>query len=212
MAVLPNGDLVVGPLVDTNNPARPIERWNGSAWVPLGGAVDATVYAMANARNGDLLLGGNFTVANGVPRCRFARVSTSCPASVWSQSASCFSGGPTLAMNVLPWLGGTCRSTATNLSVSSLAVVVTGLTATSTLLGSVLPQAVYGCTLLVSPDVLSLAVPLAGRVQTQFPIPNVASLLSAPFRQQVVSVGLDASGAVIDARASNALVFQVGSF
>ena len=213
LAILPNGDLAVGPLVDTNNPARPIERWNGSAWVPLGSAVDATVLTMANALNGDLLLGGTFTVANGVPRGGFARVSTSCPAAVQPTQAGCQPFlAPVLAATSLAWLGGVCRTSTTNLFTSTLAVVATGVQPAATLLSTLLPQASFGCTLLVTPDVLGFALPVAGRIDTQFPVPNVASLLGATVRQQVLPIFLDANGAITDVRASNALVFQLGSF
>lgn len=213
LAILPNGDLAVGPLVDTSNPARPIERWNGSAWVPLGSAVDATVLTMANALNGDLLLGGTFTAANGVARGGFARVSTSCPAAIQSLQAGCQPFfAPVLAATSLAWLGGVCRTSTTNLSTSSLAVVATGVQPAATLLSTLLPQVTSACTLLVTPDVLGFALPVAGRIDTQFPVPNVASLLGASVRQQVLPIFLDANGAITDVRASNALVFQLGSF
>jgi hypothetical protein len=214
MAILPNGDVVVGPFVDASNPARPLERWNGTAWAPLGGTVDATVHALALALNGDLLLSGDFSVADGAVRCRFARVSTSCPATVLTQPGGCWysSLAPVLVTNVLPWLGGTCRSTASNLPASSVAVIATGVAAASTLLSTVLPQASYGCTLLVAPDTLGLALPVAGRIEQAFPVPNVAALLGATVRQQVLSVTIDTTGTVSNVLASNALIFQLGSF
>ncbi|MEO6598044.1 MAG: hypothetical protein ABIP94_25145, partial [Planctomycetota bacterium] len=213
LAVLPDGDLVAGPLIDGTHLARPLQRWNGAAWTALGGAVNGTVSSLASALNGDLLLSGDFTIADGVPRCYFARVSTSCPASVISVPAGCYYyQSAVLTPNVLPWLGGRCRTTAVGLAAGALALVATGSTALATPLSSLLPVPTYGCQLLVMPDVLELRLPVAGNVSSEFAVPDSVALLGTVVRQQVLPVLLDATGALTGVKASNALVFQIGSF
>ncbi|MFY9344891.1 MAG: hypothetical protein WAT39_20530 [Planctomycetota bacterium] len=213
LAFLPDGDLVAGPWIGTGEAPRPLQRWNGVTWTPIGGPIDATVWSLANALNGDLLLSGDFRIADGVPRCRFARVSTSCPATVATLPGGCSGFNlPTLVANVLPWLGGTCRTTAATLPANSLALIVNGLTATATPLTSLLPQATFGCQLLAAPDVVQLAVPVAGVVRPQFAVPDTMALLGIAVRQQVLPVVLDGGGAITTVQATNALLFQIGSF
>lgn len=214
LAVHANGDLIAGPLIDANNPARPVERWDGVSWTPLGSDVNGTVLATEVSVTGEVLLGGSFTIANGNVRSRFARIATSCPATSQLLSSGCNNtfSTPVLAPDVLPWLGSTSRNTLSNLSNASLAVVVTGLSQVSLPLSSVTPTASFGCNLLVSSDVLQLAVPDAGVVVIEFVIPNVPSLLAANYLQQVVTVHLDAAGTITDSKSSNALLLQVGAF
>jgi len=73
MAVLPNGDLVVGGNGFTmagGVSAQSIARWNGSSWSALGagmGGVAPNIYTMAVSTAGELIAGGSFTLAGGLP-------------------------------------------------------------------------------------------------------------------------------------------------
>lgn len=79
LVTLPNGDLVAaGNFVTAGGaPANRIARWNGSTWAALGtgltGAGNPTVSALAVLPNGDLVAGGTFTIAGGVPVSCIAR-------------------------------------------------------------------------------------------------------------------------------------------
>jgi hypothetical protein len=44
-----------------------IARWNGSTWSALGAGMDGSVYVLKTLPNGDLVAGGSFTTAGGVP-------------------------------------------------------------------------------------------------------------------------------------------------
>jgi trimeric autotransporter adhesin len=71
LATLPNGDLVAA------NGTR-VERWDGTSWGPLGvvtgsASLGIQVSALAVLANGDLVVGGSFTAANGVPAHGIAR-------------------------------------------------------------------------------------------------------------------------------------------
>ncbi|MBX3464045.1 MAG: hypothetical protein KF830_12805 [Planctomycetes bacterium] len=210
LVVLANGDLVAGPTI-TGSP-RPLERWNGSTWSPLGGPIDATVWSLAVAPNGDLLLAGDFKVADGAVRARFARVSTSCPASVVAVPSNCTFSSGTLAAQTLPWIGGTCRTIATGLPSGGLAVVLTGTQDTAIPLATLLPWPTSNCLLLVLPILQDVVVPVGGRIEAQFAVPNDATMVGMPLHQQVLSLSLDQFGNIFSVRSSNALAFVTGSF
>jgi hypothetical protein len=77
LARLPNGDLVAAGTFIAPGVSH-VARWNGSAWSALGsglaGGVAATaVHALLVLPDGDLLVGGDFTLAGGVPVQGLAR-------------------------------------------------------------------------------------------------------------------------------------------
>jgi hypothetical protein len=74
------GEIVVGGLFDAAGgaPIESIARWDGFAWLPLGSGIQGPsvtdpVYAIATDSNGDLIVGGLFTVAGGLPANNIAR-------------------------------------------------------------------------------------------------------------------------------------------
>jgi WD40 repeat protein len=79
LAVLPNGDIVAGGdfTAAGGTAANKIARWNGSSWVALGsgmirsGVQPASVRSLAVLPNGDLVAGGFFTSAGGVPATEY---------------------------------------------------------------------------------------------------------------------------------------------
>jgi trimeric autotransporter adhesin len=82
LAVLPNGDLVAGgrSLRIGTVDAHCVARWDGSAWNPLGAGIsipgpmtNRDVRAFAVHPNGDLIVGGQFGLAGGVPAGCIAR-------------------------------------------------------------------------------------------------------------------------------------------
>ncbi len=82
LAVMPNGDLIAGGqfTVAGGVPAAGIARWDGAAWSPLGSGVSGAGYwgithvrALAVLPDGDLVAGGHFLAAGGVPANNVAR-------------------------------------------------------------------------------------------------------------------------------------------
>jgi trimeric autotransporter adhesin len=80
MVVLPNGDLVAGGnfTLAGGVPVHHIARWNGSTWSPLGSGLSGGVFgtwvqSLCVLPDGDLIAGGNFTMAGGVSANRVAR-------------------------------------------------------------------------------------------------------------------------------------------
>jgi hypothetical protein len=70
MALLPNGDLVIGGSFQTVNgvAADNIARWDGSQWHALGSGTDGAVTALTVRQSGALVVGGGFLLAGGQPR------------------------------------------------------------------------------------------------------------------------------------------------
>lgn len=76
---LANGGLVAGGNFYTinGNPAGHIARWDGAAWSGMNGGVSSPssvqVFALATLTNGDVVAGGVFSAAGGVPAQNIAR-------------------------------------------------------------------------------------------------------------------------------------------
>lgn len=208
LATLGNGDLVSGAL----------ERWNGTTWSTLapGPTLSGTmpsVLALATRANGNLLVGGTFTLVDGNVSAYFAELTTSCPATAIAFSSGCAStAGPlALAATSLPWLGGTFTTRATGMPTGSIALSILGTGTSSLPLPSVLPQGVAGCFLLTTPDVLGAVVPTAGVVSTQLAIPNVPTLAGQVFHQQVLPVEFAAAGGLLAVASTNRLTLVIGA-
>jgi hypothetical protein len=77
LVVLDHGDLVAGGhLWAMSPPVDGIARWDGSSWSPLGAGVqggEGAVHAIAQLPNGELIVGGSFTTAGGLPASNIAR-------------------------------------------------------------------------------------------------------------------------------------------
>jgi hypothetical protein len=98
LTVLPNGDLVAGGefTFAGSVTARRIARWNGAAWSPMAsGMTDGfapIVYDLASLPNGDVIAGGRFTSAGGVPANNIARWN----GSSWSPLGAGIGGFPSI--------------------------------------------------------------------------------------------------------------------
>jgi len=77
ITALANGDLIAtGTFTSTIAPGpilNGIARWNGTAWLPVGGGVNGSVWSVAELANGDLIVSGVFNSIGGVPAQNIAR-------------------------------------------------------------------------------------------------------------------------------------------
>ena len=81
LAVLPNQDVIAGGsfLNAGGVGANHVARWDGTAWLPLGSGIVSSsivsppVHAIVALPNGDVVVGGVFTSAGGVPAANIAR-------------------------------------------------------------------------------------------------------------------------------------------
>lgn len=215
--VLPNGHVIEGGY--SGGPAyTPIlRRWpgSGSTWQPIGAGTDLGAHALTLLANGSVLAGGAFLVANGAVAAHLTILASTCPASAVDTGAGCASSaGPLLlTADVLPWIGGTFRTTTTGIAQGSLCLGLIGLTPLSVPLSLLLPEGQPGCSLLSSLDISMLLLPDAmGRAQSQFALTSSPTLLGVQFVAQTVPLEFDGSGTLIAVRGSNGLALTIGSY
>lgn len=104
LSVFPNGDVAAGG--DFSGPGSNVARYSPSAntWSALGAGTNGVVYCSLVHISGDLIVGGSFSEAGGVPTMNVARYN---PVSgVWSPLGTSIGGGgvngPVYAMAELP--------------------------------------------------------------------------------------------------------------
>jgi hypothetical protein len=213
---LPNGDWLLGGgflYIGPNQAARGVVRRRNNAWEPFGSGVTGGARSFLPLPNGDVLVGGELSVVDGQPANNLALLAPTCPATATVTGSGCSgSGGPlALAALSLPFTGSTQRSLATGLPANAFGVGILGFAPLSLPLNALLPQALAGCTLLASPDELTLLPPSGGAATTSLVVPNVPSLVGAVLQQQVASIELGGGGAITAITTTNALQLTIGS-
>ncbi|MCU0864642.1 MAG: hypothetical protein MUC36_12665 [Planctomycetes bacterium] len=213
---LPNGDVVAAGefTLAGGIAANRIARWNGVAWSPFGAGLDQPVAALLSRSNAEVVVAGEFLSAGGLPSSYLAQLSTTCPASVVVGGGSCTgSAGPiTLTTSRLPWIGTTFASAANGVPTNGLAIGVAGFGITNLPLAAILPQGIPGCSLLVTPDLLTVHLPTANTVTLTLVLPNTPTLVGTIVHQQAVPFAFDAAGNLTAVTASNTLSLTLGAF
>ncbi len=208
VAVLPNGDLVVG---GTNVGWGTCQRWNGITWSQMVNGLDGGILALHTRPNGELAVGGAFIQANGALSPYFGRYVPTCPATASSTGFGCANTGSTnpntyTALNA-PWTGSTFRARGAHLAQQAVVAVATGFSRTSVPLAAILPPSPRFCELLVFPDLVDVTPAVAGTVDTQLAIPDVASLAGLVLYQQLVVLATQPA----ENTSSNALMLTLGT-
>ncbi|MBZ0150230.1 MAG: hypothetical protein K8J09_01770, partial [Planctomycetes bacterium] len=216
LASMPSGDIIAGGSFVTAGglPANRLARWNGSGWSAIGAGLGFTAFCMARTADDELAIGGSFFAAGGTPAAYLTRLGSGCAASATAGGAGCSgSGGPNvLTPTSLPWIGATYRTRATGMPAAGFGLSVFGLGTTTVPLASILPQGIPGCSLLVTPDLLELPVPVAGKLTTALPIPPSPALIALSLHHQIVAVEVDAQGAFTAWTSTNRLTMTFGWF
>lgn len=210
---LPNGHALVDGGPPQGAAGARYARFDGQTVTPLPDPgtrfLDGTVDSA-----GDVLLGGDFTQVGGATAGYIARLHAPCLASAPSYGSGCAGSGGLnqLTATRLAWIGTTFRAEVTGLPINSMPVGVFGVTATSIALSTLVPQALPGCQLLSSLDLL-LVLPLRiGSAQSQLPVPLQAALLGQVLHHQVVNFEFDVSSNVVAVTSSNGLRLTIGTY
>ena len=229
LTALPDGDVIAVGVFGIYAPAGGpgpvrIARWDGAAWTTLGSGLTGAFgpgstypylvpnMAATTTTTGDVVIGGDFHWAGGSISSNLARLRSTCPAAASGFGTGCSgSGGANvLAATALPWIGSTFRAAATGMPALGAVLTVSGLTSTSLPLQSVLPQALPGCTLYASPDVVGVGIPVAGTLTSSVLLPASMSLVGQQFYHQYVPIEWDSMLTISAFTASNALQLTIG--
>lgn len=100
LAMAPTGDLIAGG--DNlagwqGGPMSYVARWSNGTWSPLGGGVNGRVWALTVLANGDIVAGGEFTVAGGAPAAGIARWN----GTAWASFGTGLVGAPGIAKAIV---------------------------------------------------------------------------------------------------------------
>jgi trimeric autotransporter adhesin len=211
---LDNGDLIAAGIYTQAGPvaAHGVARWDGASWSPLATTGVGWVQKLLRQENGDVLGIGAQTL-DGVACGGLARLTTTCPATATTSGVGCGGAGgqDVLTPQTLPWIGGSTSAVATGLAASGFAVDVTGFSAPAVPLPTILPQALPGCSLLASPDLVRIVAFAGGAVAVSLAIPEDLSLVGVTLHEQVVSFDLTVPG-IASVTSTNRVTFTIGDF
>ncbi len=224
IVALPGGDIVIGGDRFTNlqsGVGENLVRFHGatSAWemLRLGrdvlGQTPDVVRGLSLTAAGDVVVVGYFHLVSSVVSANVARLVTTCRADTASYGAGCAgSGGPNLLRaTTLPWVGVSFRSRATGMPAQGIVVTLFGATQVSIPLASLLSQGAPGCNLLTTTEILGVALPTAGILDTVVDLPAATSLIGARIHHQVLPCQNFGSGPFL-MTASNGLTLTIGSY
>jgi hypothetical protein len=217
LANVPGGDVVIGGH-EWNTPGTSLQaRRSGTSWsdvTPGNGGTNAMVASLHAARDGTLRVGGQFATAGGEPSAMFAELVATCPATATPFGNGCAGSGGVnvLSATSLPWLGTGCRTTATDMPPSGIALTLSGLATANVALSAVLPQGLPGCSLLTSVELIELSAPLSGEVTSVLVIPNATALIGQVVHRQVVAIELGPLGAFVALTSTNRVTLTIGVF
>jgi hypothetical protein len=225
LLVMPNGDLVAGGNFTAAGivGAEKIARWNGTAWSPVasnGTVNDSNLglvfypFSFTMQRDGDLLVTGGFTAVGSAGFGSFAELQSSCPATGFTYDAGCIGSAGQVAIEMVsrPWIGGTYSVRSSGLPSNALVFCALGYARLNPPLSLLLPQALPGCLMSHSGDLLNLILQDAGTATFSAALPLNPGLVGTPFYAQALVLELDASGAVSAATTSNGLGLTIGAF
>lgn len=214
---LPDGDLVMCGgffYIGLNPAARGVVRRHNGVWGPFGSGITGAALCLLPLPSGEVVVGGSMTVVDGQPAQGLALLVPTCPAAATLSGAGCVgSGGPlALAATSLPYCGSVQRSRATGLPANAFGVGMLGYAGIALPLSALLPQGLAGCSLLASPDALTVLSVSGGAVVTTIAVPNVQALVGTVLHQQVASIELGVGGTIAAVATTNALTLTIGSF
>ncbi len=230
MLQLPGGELLVFggfqtfgvPGGTSSVAARGVAVRRGLAWSGNGSSTGMpgwtqfhSIRSASLGRSGDVMMAGFLPAAlPSNPAVAIQRLGTTCAASVLDLGGACTgpNGSGLLVAATLPWLGTTFRAEASQLPMPALAATVFGFAAVQVPLVGILPTALPGCDLLVTPDLLATPFAPAGTASMAVDLPSTSALAGLPLFAQVVAIELAPSGAFLAVTGTNALRATLGSY
>lgn len=224
IAVLPDGTLVVGggsfaislPIgTSFSNVVRLEDPYAAEPWesLPAGWGSGGLVFCLAVTPSGEVIAGGHLHRAASSVSANVIRLATTCPASAIAYGSGCVGSGGTntLAAVTLPWDRTTLRTRATGMPPQGVVLTLFGFTQVAVPIAALLAEGGAGCDLLTTPDVLGVALPVAGVVDTAVYMAPSPSLIGVTFYQQLLPFQDFGSGPLV-ITATNGLALTGGSY
>jgi len=225
LLTLPNGDVLAAGSFTTAGgvSANGIARWDGASWSASGSGMAALpgvfplVSALAIRPQGEVIAGGRFFSAGGAVSAFFARLATTCPATVAAVGTGCPSSGGnnTLVATTLPWVDATFHATGTGLPPVAIVVAVTSVTpipqGAAPLAALLPPLGQPGCDALVLPDIVEALLTSTGSATSTLFLPNTPPLVGVTFYHQMVPIELDGAANWVAITATNSLQLTAGT-
>lgn len=173
---------------------------------------DGAVSQLHLDRDGVLHAIGNFQSSFGVSAGFHAAVASSCPSTVTTYGATCTSSTGSLALTstAKPWAGTTFTAQLDGLPPGSLVVVAYGFDPVDVLLSAFLPEAVPGCRLLTTLEVMSAGIAAGTAQQTALALPAIPAAIGEELFHQ--GFLLDVGSGSLQVSSSNALYLVVGAW
>lgn len=212
LQVLPNGDVMAAGEFTHSGPTYcpRVARWNGLSWQQEPGAPSEEVVALAVHPAGTLLaLSDESKVFSDL-----TRLQTDCPANAIVIASGCPNGAIANQLKAERWpmLDGDYVAYGTGMASQGILANVLGLQPASIALAGLVPGALPGCTLAISPEVVDAQLLSAQPNEYRLRVPSSAALVGSTFRHQMVPFELDSLGTIVSTTASNALELTIGSF
>jgi len=202
-ATLPGGDTVTasGSLLVRSSAA------GGQVIAGFDGPVEQVLLD----EDGVLHAFGNFSSSAGVAAGFHAPIASSCPATVTTLGATCTGPGSlVLTTTAKPWAGTTFTAQLDGLPPGSLTVVAYGFDPVDVLLSAFLPEAVPGCRLLTTLEVMSAGIAAGAVQQTVLALPAIPAAIGEELYHQ--GFVLDVGSGSLQVSSSNALYLLVGAW
>ncbi len=209
LAALPRTEVAVA--LETSWLGSCFARLRGSTWETA--VYGAKANAIARRDDGSLVVGGDFLSAGDFGAGNVARIEPTCPAIATVRGFGCAgsAGVNVLSAETLPWDGTHFRSRATGVPATCFGFSLFGFVQALLQLDLLLGEALPGCLLFTTPDLLFLSFTTTGVLETDVFLAPTPSLLGLTIHHQMLPIELDVSGAISAISATNALDLTIGT-
>lgn len=209
IAALPGTEVVVALGSQVWGPC--FARLRGGTWQMA--VQGATANALFLRDDGRILVGGDFFEAGSFAAGNVATLEPTCPAIAAVRGFGCAgsAGVNILSAETLPWDSSHFRSRATGVPTTCFGLSLFGFIPALLQLDLLLAEALPGCLLFTTPDLLFFAFTDTGVLETDVFLAPTPSLLGLTIHHQVLPIELDAMGAISAITATNALDLTIGT-
>lgn len=197
-----------------SEPATVFDYGPGSSLVGAGAlAIKLSVVFTAAAASAPVTLTQLVSGGGGLQLAAFALHDVTSTSAALGAGCASSGGANVLTTTSMPVANGTFQATGTGLPATAIVIAVTSVTpmAPALPLASILAQALPGCDLHVTPDILEALVTTTGTAQSSLLLPDSPPIVGVTFYHQMVPIELDGAGNWVAITSTNGLQLTVGA-